>query len=74
MERLLLKAMCRDSTLRGAALAALTGCRFADPGHQVVFEALAVLPDLPQEHLREHLQRKLAIAGFPALDLGDYFD
>jgi hypothetical protein len=75
-ERALLQALCQgveSESLWPEALAALSGFRFADPLHQVVFDVLRGIHSTGSHIIKERVQRALVLAGFPALDAGAYF-
>jgi len=55
------------------ALQLLNAYRFRDLTLQVVFDTLRRIPNGRPEAIRQQLQRRLAVAGFPDLDVKDFF-
>jgi replicative DNA helicase len=75
-ELLLLRALCRtetSGTLRGTILTALAAHRFAEPEHDVVFEALRDIQNVGRVATEQRVAEMLLRRGFPDLDLGEYF-
>lgn len=68
------------SSLLDEQLRRLAGYRFADPTHQIVFDALSEFrrhdaggSNTGQETLREYVARRLTLRGFPDVDLEAIF-
>lgn len=53
-------------------LAILANYRFADPLHQLIFEAIGEMPGEKPERLREELPARLTRKGFPEVDFEKY--
>ena len=72
IERQLLAALCStqlDSETRATVLDRLSAHTFADPDHEVIFQALAKMPRAPGERIRETLSARLTRLGFPDIDV-----
>ncbi len=77
IERDVLRAMCQGAAggpVWEDGMRLLAGYRFGEVMHQMVFEALQQIQSSRPEVIREHLQRKLARAGFPDLSLSAFFE
>lgn len=68
------------SSLLDEQLPLLAGYRFADPAHQIIFDALSEFrrrdaggSKTGQETLREYVARRLTLRGFPDVDLEAIF-
>ena len=57
---------------RKKLLTLLTNYRFADPLHQLIFEALGERPGEKPDRLREELPARLTRKGFPEVDFENY--
>lgn len=69
--------MCQGAEgqpLRDEGLRLLGGYRFQDLTHQVVFDTLKRIPSDRPETIRQQLQRRLALGGFPDLDAQEFFE
>ncbi len=57
---------------RKTLLTVLANYRFADPLHQLIFEAIGEMPGKTPDRLREELPACLTRKGFPAVDFEKY--
>ena len=76
-ERSVLRAMCQGVEGGSAweeGMRLLRSYRFRDVTHQMVFEALQQLGTGKPQVIREHLQRRLVLAGFPDLSVQSFFE
>ena len=71
IERWLLAALCAalNRKTRAEILERLAAHTFANPDHEVIFEALVKLTPATAEHIRETLYARLTRLGFPDVDL-----
>jgi hypothetical protein len=72
IERQLLAALCSpalDPATRAGILAGLRAHEFANPDHDVIFQALEKMPNAAIEHIRETLGARLTRLGFPDIDI-----
>ncbi len=77
MERTVLRALCQGAEggeVWKDGIELLQGYRFRDVTHQMVFEALQQIGTGRAEVIREQLPRRLALAGFPDLNLRELFE
>ncbi len=76
-ERDVLRAMCQGTEggpVWDDGLRHLSSYRFRDATHQVVFDVLRRIGSGHPEIVRQHLPRRLALAGFPDLDAQVFFE
>ncbi len=76
-ERRVLQALCQGAsgvTLLAEGARILYGCRFRDPLHQIVFEALGEMGPVDPARFRELLAARLTRKGFPDVDLDPFFE
>jgi hypothetical protein len=72
IERRLLSALCAtalDPEMRALILERLSAHTFANPDHEIIFQALAKIPLAPAGHIRETLSARLTRLGFPDIDV-----
>jgi hypothetical protein len=72
IERQLLAALCAsalDPQTRSEILDRLRTHTFANPDHEVIFQALAKMPPAPIARIRETLGARLTLLGFPDIDV-----
>jgi hypothetical protein len=76
IERNLLRILCRTGTsvLQPETLASLRQNAWANPDHQVVFEALLRLANVPPGSLCARLPAEAARLGFPDIPWDAYFE
>jgi hypothetical protein len=77
IERQLLVALCftqLDSETRATVLERLAAHAFANPDHEIIFQAIAKMPRAPGKHIRETLSARLARMGFPDIDVEPIFE
>ncbi len=77
MERTVLRTLCQGAEggeVWKDGMQLLQGYRFRDVTHQMVFEALQQIGTGRPEVIREQLPRRLALAGFPDLNLRELFE
>jgi hypothetical protein len=77
IERRLLAALCSpalDPKTRVQILERLAAHKFANPDHEIIFQALAKMPRGSGEHIRETLGARLTRLGFPDIDLEPIFE
>ena len=75
-ERTVLQAMCQgteEGPVRDEGMSLLHSYRFCDIHHQVVFEALQKISFTKPPIIREQLQQRVVLAGFPDLDAQEFF-
>jgi hypothetical protein len=75
-ERRLLAGLCQGSLsqqIREDVQRRLAARKFADPEHDVIFQALSTLPNGEPERIRVALLTRLTRLGFPDLDLESLF-
>jgi hypothetical protein len=77
IERRLLAALCAsalDHQTRARILERLSAHTFANPDHEIIFQALAKMPPATAEHIRETLTARLTRLGFPDIDVEPIFE
>lgn len=77
IERRLLAALCAttlDPDVRANILEGLTAHTFANPDHEIIVQALAKMPRVTGEHIRETLSARLTRLGFPDVDVRPIFE
>lgn len=74
VEHTVLKALCQSGLSRPELLARLDGVRFSDAVHQIVFDALHQVRAGRSELVRDELQRCVMLAGFPDVDVREFFE
>lgn len=77
VERQLLAALCApalDRQTRAEILERLRAHVFADPDHDVIFQALAKMPHASAGQIRETLSALLTRLGFPDIDVNPIFE
>ena len=75
-ERAVLQAMCQgteEGSVWDEGMRLLRSYRFCDIHHQVVFEALQKILSAEPPSIREQLQQRVVLAGFPDLDAQEFF-
>ena len=75
-ERAVLRAMCQgteEGPVWDEGMRLLRSYRFCDIHHQVVFEALQKTSSAEPPLIREQLQQRVVLAGFPDLDAQEFF-
>lgn len=76
-ERRLLTALCQGSITRDARRGVVERLRehaFGDAEYELIFRALAKIPEGDAEFVRAALGVRLTRAGFPDFDLSPFFD
>jgi hypothetical protein len=77
IERRLLSALCATTLgreMRALILERLSAHTFANPDHEIIFQALAKIPLAPAAHIRETLSARLTRLGFPDIDVEPIFE
>jgi hypothetical protein len=77
IERRFLAALCSpalDPKTRAEILERLAAHEFANPDHEVIFQALVKMPRATAEHIRETLGARLTRLGFPDVDVEPIFE
>jgi hypothetical protein len=77
IERRLLAGLCSpalDPKTRAEILERLATHKFANPDHEVIFQALLKMPRATGEHIRESLGARLTRLGFPDVDVQPIFE
>ena len=75
-ERAVLQAMCQgteEGPVWDEGMSLLRSYRFCDLTHQVVFEALQKILSAEPPIIREQLQQRVVLAGFPDLNAQEFF-
>ena len=77
IERRLLAALCSpalDPRTRAEILERLAVHDFANPDHEIIFQALAKMPRGSGKYIRETLGARLTRLGFPDIDVEPLFE
>jgi hypothetical protein len=77
IERRLLAALCAatlNREMHTQILERLSTHAFANPDHEIIFQALAKMPPATAEHIRETLGARLTRLGFPDIDVEPIFE
>lgn len=77
IERRLLAALCSTALghkTRAGILECLATHKFANPDHEVIFQAIVKMPPASGEHIRETLAARLTRLGFPDIDVEPIFE
>ena len=75
-ERKLLSALCQtafDAPIRAKVLQRLKAHTFVEPDHEVIYRALAAMPEAESGEIREWLARSVTRLGYPDVDLDALF-
>jgi uncharacterized membrane-anchored protein len=76
LERKLLTALCQpafDAQIRAKVLQRLKAHAFVEPDHEVIYRALAVMPEAESGEIREWLARAVTRLGYPDVDFDALF-
>jgi len=75
-ERVVLSALCQGTaqgSVRESARRILTPYRWQEPLHQIVYQVLLAIPLDSPELVRQQLPARLTRAGFPDVEVRDFF-